>query len=76
MNVETENLETRMTDLKLIDELLIDLKDESGYSIDDLEHRISSVTKEAMRRLRVAWQAGEMPEISLCFANYFSGKDC
>jgi hypothetical protein len=59
-----------MNDLKLIDELLCDYKTAKGITLADLEH-YSSVTAAAMQRLRQAWKSGEMPVITLSFANHF-----
>lgn len=64
---------TRMTDLKLIDELLCDLKSETGKSWAEIEKH-SSVTREAMQRLYDAWTMGEMQMITLSLAVYFQGR--
>lgn len=62
-----------MTDLKLIDELLIDLLQAKHYrTVAELENH-SSVTRDAMERLREASASGEMPVITLRLARYFEG---
>lgn len=62
------------SDLKLIDELLCDMKGmHTGTSWEDIEE-FSSVTRRAMRRLREAYSSGEMTVITLGLANYFRGK--
>lgn len=59
-----------MSDLKLIDELLCDLRAVYGLSWAEMESH-SSITRAAMRRLREAWTSGEMPVITLGIANHF-----
>ncbi len=59
-----------MTDLKLIDELLLDVMQSNKLTPRELFHR-SSVTQEAYLRIRKAWVAGEMPEISATWGTYF-----
>jgi len=61
-----------MTDLKLIDELLCDLKDriEPPRYWERVETH-SSATRKAMARLRQAWASGEMPVITLSLEEYF-----
>ena len=58
-----------MTRLKLIDELLCDLK-QPGMTWEQVE-KYSSVTREAMQMLRREWHAGRMKVITLSLANYF-----
>lgn len=61
---------SKITDLKLIDELLLDLmRAEKKQPRDMLSH--SGVTRDAITRLREAWDSGEMPEITLTWATYF-----
>lgn len=57
------------SDLKLIDELLVDMR-RTGETYSQLERR-SSVTRDAMQRLREAWKSGEMESITLSLALYF-----
>lgn len=66
-----------MTDLKLLDELLIDYKTARGLNFADLEGgHGSNLTVRIMRRLREAWQGGEMEAITLALADYFeSGRN-
>lgn len=64
-----------MTDLKLIDELLCDIKQDMGVKWAYLDRNGTSAVQEAMTRLREAWQCGEMPVITLGLANYFRGED-
>ena len=59
-----------MTDLKLIDELLVVLKDERRMTWAELE-RSSFTAREAMIRLLIAWNSGEMKTITLSLAKYF-----
>lgn len=59
-----------MTDLKLIDELLCSMRQLLGVSWADME-RESSVTRDAMARLRAAWESGEMPVLTLGIAEHF-----
>lgn len=61
---------TRMTDLKLLDELLCDFKTATSRSWEEVE-QYSSVTREAMQRLRDAWLADELPVVTLSLARYF-----
>jgi hypothetical protein len=56
-------------DLKLIDELIVDLKDYSHLPFKELE-RESGVVRTALDRLQVEWNAGRMPIITLSLANY------
>lgn len=58
----------KITDLKLIDELLVDMRGTRTWHELELS---SSVTRAAFRRLREAWKAGEMPMITLSLVNYF-----
>lgn len=60
-----------MTDLKLIDELLVSLRD--GRTWQEVE-RDSYIARQAITRLRQAWKSGEMPMITLSLADYFEGK--
>jgi len=59
-----------LTDLKLIDELLCDLK-RSGETWADVEQR-TSITRAAMHRLRTAYASGEMPVITLSLAKHLA----
>jgi hypothetical protein len=63
-----------MTDLKLIDELLILMKP-ATWDWNMFEDNHSSVVADAIARLREAWRSGEMPEITLSLARYFEGED-
>lgn len=63
-----------MTDLKLIDELLVDLKGVPG-TWGDMDRRAGTVVREAINRLRQAWRSGEMPEITLSLCRYFENGD-
>ena len=64
--------EAKLSDLKLIDELLIDIMWSKGMRPADLEMgKVSSVVNDAMKRLRSAWKSGEMKLITLSFARYF-----
>jgi hypothetical protein len=61
-----------MTDLKLLDELLLDYMVAKKLKPADLEsHSAGTITHEVITRLRSAWESGEMPEITLTWANYF-----
>lgn len=62
----------KYSDLKLIDELLCDLK-APGESWADVERK-TSITRYAMARLRKAHASGEMPVITLGLANYFASE--
>lgn len=62
-----------MTDLKIIDELLVDMKGPNG-TFEDLENRFY-VVREALARLRQAWLSKEMPIITLSLANYFKEEE-
>lgn len=57
-----------IADLKLIDELLCDLKQVAGLTWADLE-TYTSITRAAMVRLRGAWRL--MPAITLGLAKHF-----
>ena len=57
------------SDLKLIDELLVDMR-ATSQTYAELEVQ-SSVTRKAFARLRFAWKSGEMKVITLGLANYF-----
>lgn len=59
-----------LTDLKIIDELLLDYKDEAHLTWKELES-YSNLTSYAMNRLREAWKNNEMESITLSLANYF-----
>lgn len=59
-----------MTDLKLIDELLCDIKQTNNLTWLQMEHH-TSVTNEAMNRLRSAYRSGEARLITLGLALYF-----
>lgn len=63
-----------MTDLKLIDELLCDIVQQQKLSWMDMETH-TSITREAMKRLRFAYKSGEMPIITLGLANHFKRTD-
>jgi hypothetical protein len=70
---------THYTDLKLIDELLCDLRERmrdrrciDPVSWEDVEND-TSITRAAMARLRAAWKSGEMELITLSLAKYFDG---
>ena len=54
--------------VKMIDGLLIDLKDAANIGVEDLE-RYSSVTARAMSWLREEYEAGAT--VTLAFANHF-----
>lgn len=60
----------KYSDLKLIDELLCDLKTCHGLTWAEVE-TYSSITRTAMTRLVEAWASGEMPVITLGLADYF-----
>lgn len=60
-----------MTDLKLIDELLCDLKQAAHCSWPDMEV-YTSVTREAMHRLRTAYESDEMKVLTLGLAKHFA----
>lgn len=59
-----------MSDLKLIDELLLDVMQSNKLTPRELFHR-SSVAQEGMLRIRRAWINGEMPEISATWGRHF-----
>lgn len=60
---------TKYSDIKLIDELLCDLRIALGsVSMSELE-RHSSVTRQAFARLREAYERGQT--VTLSFAKYF-----
>lgn len=62
-----------MSDLKLLDELLLAYMMEAKLRPDDLEsHSVAS--RDAICRLEEAWNSGEMEEITLRWATYFKRK--
>lgn len=63
---------TAYSDLKLIDELLCDFRQREQLSWEEVESW-SSITREAMARLRTAWRSGEMSIITLSLSKYFDG---
>lgn len=58
------------TDLKLIDELLCDLRSKLDITPEQLINH-SGVTAAALRRLHQAFTSGEMPEITLTWSRLF-----
>lgn len=70
---ENQGPESPMTDLKLIDEMLMDLALAMNLRPSQLESW-SGVTKQAMDRLEQAYESGEMPVITLSLANHFRIK--
>jgi hypothetical protein len=65
----------RHDDLKLIDELLCDLKMATGVRTWAEVEGYTSVTRQAMTRLRAAWRDREMASITLGLSNYFKGTE-
>ena len=61
-----------MTDLKLIDELLVDLKGARNTDFETM-YRQSSLARNALDRLKSAWLSGETTLLTLSLFNYFSG---
>jgi hypothetical protein len=61
-------------DLKLIDELLCDLRQADGLTWKEME-TFSSINHKAMARLRHAWTTNQMPLITLSLADYFRTKE-
>lgn len=61
---------TGFSDLKLIDELIVDLRASRGTTLEELE-LYDSVGRAAIQRLREAWVSGEMPVITTSLATYF-----
>ena len=59
-----------MSDLKLIDELLVDLMRSNKKEPHEMFHH-SHVAQEALLRIRKAWVNGEMPEISATWGSHF-----
>ena len=59
-----------MSDLRLIDELLIDLRSELKCTFTELTQH-STATRAAMDRLRVAWYSGEVKALTMSLARYF-----
>lgn len=59
-----------MTDLKLIDELLCEIRSRNNLSWAELESW-SNLTREAMNRIRVAYYSKERPAITLGLSKYF-----
>ena len=59
-----------MSDLKIIDELLIDFMHAVKLQPRDLE-TYNSATRDALCRLRDAWNSDEMWYITLTWNNYF-----
>lgn len=57
----------------MIDELLCDIRQEARLSWAQMYTR-SSVTAEAMQRLRSAWERGRMPLLTLGLAEYFGAR--
>lgn len=68
------DLPPKYTDLKLIDELLCDLKQELGDPPWKVVEFHTSITLHAMLRLRRAYTLGEMELITLSLAKYFQGE--
>lgn len=66
--------ESGYSDLKLIDELLCDIKSITGVSQWVNVEQQTSVTQQAMRRLREAYRTGEITAITLGLATYFEAK--
>jgi len=63
-----------MTDLKIIDELIILMKkpDQSWVEFENSYN----ITQEAMDRLRNAYLSGEMEHITASLAIYFANHEC
>ena len=64
----------RLTDLKLIDELLCDIKSRDELTWAQMETQ-SSATAEAMVRLRQVWASGSLRVLTLSLAQYFSDTE-
>lgn len=62
-----------MTDLKIIDELIILMK-KPDQSWQEFENSYN-ITQKAMIRLRTAYLTGEMDQITASLAIYFEGVD-
>ena len=62
-----------MTDLKIIDELIILMK-KPDQSWQEFENSYN-ITKKAITRLRTAYLSGEMDCITASLAIYFEGVD-
>ena len=61
-----------MTDLKLIDELLVDLKTARGTDFETMYCQ-SPLARDALDRLKSAWLNGETTLLTLSLFNYFFG---
>ena len=59
-----------MSELEIIDRLLHMMVDHQKGGWAELEQRYN-ITEDAMRRLRLAYQSGEMRVIALGLAQYF-----
>ena len=62
------------SDLKLIDELLCVLKDSRRLTWVELEVE-SYAARQALTRLRRAWESNEMPLITLSLAKFFDAEN-
>lgn len=61
-----------LTDLKLLDEVLLDYMRELGLQPHHMPY-YSSTTRDAIARLREAWERGEMSQgITMTWAEYFA----
>ena len=56
--------------LKIMDELVVDLRSQQNITFAELEQR-SSVARDAIAKLRRAWLNDEMPLMTLSLAKYF-----
>lgn len=65
-----QTVEADPSDLKLLDELLLDYMRHLKLQPADMATH-SLTTLQAMKRLRDAWHDGEMKEITLTWANHF-----
>lgn len=61
-------------DLKLLDDLLVNLKWTLGEHTWERVEAHSSIARGVMNRLREAWENEEMKEITRSLANYFKNK--
>ena len=66
MKNETENV----SDVNIIDRLLLELMDAMELRPRDMEHSDSTVCRNAIKRLRSAWEDGEL-EMTRVWVNYF-----
>lgn len=62
-----------LSDLKIIDELLCDLKQHLNLRWEDLES-YNNICNYSMNRLRIAWKNREIERITMGLAEYFRNE--